>query len=274
MYHIVLCFAAALVCSSCRAASVNKHLKLLPELENSIEGNGLPTKHSPARRFLSLTKRPHATHAHAPGALLTLTCEALGAPAPSVRWFKNDAPVYEHDTESIEQIDINPTSLARVSSTLLVTRTEDTDEYTCLASSGKKVVRASTIVYSTAGVTPDKTERSKLQPFAPRILVTYKAFVDTIGNSIVLPCKAKGHPRPRVTWKDNNGTFVTRDTKRMKVLRSGELVISSLLWSDMGEWTCQAANIFGTKTASTFLYPALVSRMKQPATEIQSSVNT
>ncbi|KAL0859746.1 hypothetical protein ABMA27_010106 [Loxostege sticticalis] len=255
MYHLAVCFAVALLCTGCRAGSVNRHLKLLPELDNSIESNGFPTKHSAARSFLSLSKRPRASLAHAAGSVLALTCEALGAPAPRVRWLKNAKPVYEHDSESTEQIDSNPSSLARVSSTLLVTRTEDTDEYTCIASSGKKVARASTLVYST-GTAPDMTERSKLLPFAPHILVSYKAFVDTIGNNVILPCRAKGHPRPHMTWRDNNGTVVKKDN-RMKVLKSGELVISSLRWSDMGEWTCHATNTFGTQTASTFLYPAL-----------------
>lgn len=44
-----------------------------------------------------------------------------------------------------------------------------------------------------------------------------------------------------------------------QVLKSGELVISSLRWTDMGEFSCEATNIFGSQMAKTFVYPAKVS---------------
>lgn len=60
------------------------------------------------------------------------------------------------------------------------------------------------------------SERTKLYPLIPRVVVWYKAYVDTIGNNVVLPCRAKGHPRPHVTWRDNKGNLVKNDS-RMKV---------------------------------------------------------
>ncbi|KOB77318.1 Insulin-related peptide binding protein, partial [Operophtera brumata] len=101
------------------------------------------------------------SYAHEQGTSLALTCDALGAPAPSVHWFKNDAPVYE--------------------------------------------VNGST----------ELSERSKLFPLAPRIVVSYKVYVDTIGSNVVLPCRVKGHPRPHVTWRDNKGVMVNNNP-RMK----------------------------------------------------------
>lgn len=58
-----------------------------------------------------------------------------------------------------------------------------------------------------------------------------------------------------VTYKNyfNNKLLVPQ------VLRSGELIISSLRWSDMGEFTCYATNVFGSQLAKTFVYPARVS---------------
>ncbi|CAK1594883.1 unnamed protein product [Parnassius mnemosyne] len=252
MFYIVLLFAAAaLLSGGCRSANVNKHMKLL-EIDNNI-GFNLQSRQA-SRKFLTLMKKPNPMTVNPTGAPLELTCDAVGAPAPSVHWFKNDAPIYEHDLESNEVIDANPTSLARVTSTLLVPRTEGKVEYSCVVVAGSNTLRASTIVYSTNGST-DFAERSKLTPLAPRILVTYKVFVDSIGNNVVLPCRVKGHPRPKIAWRDNGGRPVGRDP-RMKVLRSGELVISSLRWSDMGEFICHATNMFGSQLAKTFVYPA------------------
>lgn len=210
-------------------------------------------------KLLAITRRPKLHNPHPPGTTVELTCEAYGTPAPSIQWYKNDAPVYEHDMESNELVDTNPTSLARVVSTLLVTRTDTRDQYTCLVKAGMRVERASCTVYRTDGST-EVTERSKLLPLAPRILVSYKAYIDVIGSNVMLPCRVRGHPRPTITWtwKNNNGTSgtVTKHNPRMKVLRSGELIISPLRWSDMGEFTCHATNMFGSQYANTFVYPA------------------
>ncbi|CAG9790036.1 unnamed protein product [Diatraea saccharalis] len=254
MYQSVLFFIAALLCTESKSANINRHLKLL-DFENNIEPNASPTKQAGVLRFLSLERKPNALYAHTTGVLLPVTCEAIGSPAPTIRWFKNNSPIYEHDTESNEVIESNPNSLGRITSTLLITHSDGSDVYTCLATSASKMVRASTVITS-SGKTTDPTERSKLLPLEPRILVSYKAFVDTIGNTVILPCKARGYPRPTISWRDNNGVLVTKNP-RMKVLRSGELVISPLRWSDMGEFTCHATNTFGNGSASTFLYPAV-----------------
>ncbi|XP_047037697.1 neural/ectodermal development factor IMP-L2-like [Helicoverpa zea] len=250
--YLILVFALALLGCG-RSANVNKHMRLL-DLDNHIENHAPPTKQTGARRFLTITQRPRATYALSSGDVLELTCDAVGAPAPSIHWFRNDAPVYEYDVESNELIDSNPTSLARVISTLLVSKTSGHDVYTCLVTAGAKTARATTVVYSTDGSTA-LTERAKLFPLEPRIVVTYEMYVDTIGNNIVLPCRVKGHPKPHVSWTDNKGNVIKKD-ERMKVLRSGELVISSLRWSDMGEFSCQATNVFGSQLAKTFVYPA------------------
>ncbi|CAG4980387.1 unnamed protein product [Colias eurytheme] len=299
MYKVLLFAAAALLCDS-RASNINRHMKIL-DMDNHIESN-LPRQQT--KRFITLTKRPAAKLSHTAGTTLELTCEAIAAPAPSVHWFRNDAPVTEYDKESNEIIDTNASSLGRVSSTLLVSRAGPRVKYTCLVVSGPSTVRASTVVYSDDGSTElsersklvplaprilvsykvfvdiigtnninintttksnsfyspldgstELSERSKLVPLAPRILVSYKVFVDIIGTNVALPCRVRGHPRPNVVWRDNNGKVVKND-QRMKVLRSGELVIAGLRWEDMGEFSCHASNIFGSAEIKTFVYPA------------------
>ncbi|OWR54098.1 neural/ectodermal development factor IMP-L2-like [Danaus plexippus] len=230
------------------AASVHRQVKQMTE--NHIDSVRKP----PTKSFITLSRRPPAVIPHEPGAALELTCEAVAAPAPSIHWFKNDAPVYEYDKGSNEIIEANPTSLARISSTLLVARTDAPAKYSCLAVSGQHTAHANTIVYSTDG-SVDNSERAKLVPLAPKIVVSYKVYVDTIGSNIVLPCEVKGHPRPAVTWRDNNGTIVKKSA-RMQVLRSGALRLRNVAWSDLGAWRCGASNAFGGAGAETFLYPA------------------
>ncbi|XP_013178669.1 PREDICTED: neural/ectodermal development factor IMP-L2-like [Papilio xuthus] len=254
MFYIVLLFAAAALLSGGRSSNVNRHMKLL-ELDNNILN---VQSRQVTKKFITLVTKPKPVIVHSSGAPLELTCEALSSPAPSIHWFKNDAPVYEYDLESNEIIDTNPTSLARVSSTLLVRAGSAGDaasaDYSCLVVAGHNTLRASTKVYNYNGST-DLSERNKLVPLAPRILVSYKVLVDCIGCNVVLPCRARGHPRPKLTWRNSSGRPVGNDP-RMKVLRSGELVISSLLWTDLGEFTCRATNMFGSTHASTFVYPA------------------
>ncbi|XP_041985803.1 neural/ectodermal development factor IMP-L2-like [Aricia agestis] len=247
MYHLVLLSAAmALLGSTCKSATINRQMKLLHEMNNHIDSN----ERSTPKRFLNLTRKPPARVLL--GRTSEITCEAVGTPAPSIRWFRDNAPIYEYDKESHEISDSNPQSLARVSSTVLLSGGADA-RYTCVAISGHLTARAHTIVYN-AGVT-ERTERSRLVPLAPRILRHARVLADPIGSITRLPCAARGHPRPSVRWTDAEGRPVT-DNPRMKVLRSGELVISPLEWGDMGELTCTATNMFGSTHVNTFLYPA------------------
>lgn len=55
---------------------------------------------------------------------------------------------FQYDVESNELIDSNPSSLARIISTLLVTKTVGRDVYTCVVVAGAKTARATTVVYS------------------------------------------------------------------------------------------------------------------------------
>ncbi|KAJ0170613.1 hypothetical protein K1T71_013984 [Dendrolimus kikuchii] len=286
MYLVLLFTVAALFGSTCRSASVNKHMDLLTDIDNNIDANVMVTKAVSARTFLTITQRPSSTYAHVAGTTLSLTCDALASPAPSIHWYKNDAPVYEtlqpastvtaqrlsDQVRAIQRLHLlDESTLDRLRNTVRINReSTDTPQPTSPAppadsqwpvnstmddvSEGLAVARATTLVYSTDGST-DLSERTKLFPLEPHIVVSYKMYVDNIGNNIVLPCRVKGHPRPHVTWRDNKGVVVKRDP-RMKVLHSGELVITSLRWSDMGEYICQANNMFGSQLAKTFVYPA------------------
>ncbi|XP_053620735.1 neural/ectodermal development factor IMP-L2-like isoform X2 [Plodia interpunctella] len=245
------------VLSVSRGSNVNRNTAIF--VDNRIRHNAIAP--SEPLKVFALFVRPRPFVAHAPGTSVELTCEAYGSPAPSIHWYKNDAPVYEHDLESNEHIDTNPESLARVVSTLLVTKTETEDLYRCVVKSGGRMKSATSKVYRSNGDGgTEMPERSRLNPLAPRILVTYKAYVDQIGNRVVLPCRVRGHPRPHITWTHrgmmDTKEVIVKNGPRMKVLRSGELVLSPLRWTDIGNFTCRASNVFGEQLATTFVYPA------------------
>ncbi|KAI5643494.1 immunoglobulin i-set domain-containing protein [Phthorimaea operculella] len=243
--------------ASCQASNINRHNvnNLYSDISNQIGTEQIPsTKHN--RNFVTLTSRPDEKVVLKPGATLKLTCEGIGFPAPNIHWFKNNIPVYEFDHESNEITNPNPNSLARITSTLLVTGCRNRDEYTCVLSSKAKAVRATTVVQSEEAATTDTDNLEYTKHIRePHILTSYKSYIDTIGNRVVLPCKARGHPRPKIVWKNQKGEAI-KNNEKMQVLRSGKLVFSSLSWSDMGEYTCVATNAYGSRNVTTFVYPA------------------
>lgn len=254
MYLVLLFTAAALLGSTCQSANVDR-IKLFSEIDNNIVERAGITKRGRTPHLLKITQRPSSTYTLKPGAILWLTCEATGVPSPSIRWYKNDAPIYENELESNEISESKTVTLGRIQHTILVSRATGEDTYTCLATSGVQTARAITTVYGTDDPSKDISERTKLFPLEPHIVFYYLMYANSIGNTIALPCRVKGHPKPQITWRNNRGAVVKNDP-RMKVLRSGELVISPLQWSDMGMYTCEANNAFGSQDAKTFLYPA------------------
>ncbi|GBP00719.1 hypothetical protein EVAR_68267_1 [Eumeta japonica] len=242
-----------------RVTSANVERSIL-DIDNSLETNGLTPRHTGTRKYLHLTSKPPSTLTHSGGAL-RLRCEAVASPAPSVIWMKNDVPIVDYDMETNEILDHSPTSLGSVVSTLILGKPSENSEdvYTCLIQSGKNTTRASTLVY-TLDFNNDISERYRLMPTRPQVVVYYKVLMDVQGSTVVLPCKAKGHPRPEILWKDRDNNIISKRNRRMKVLRSGELVISKLLWADMGEFTCVARNIFGKEVITTFVYPVKICR--------------
>ncbi|KAJ2939079.1 hypothetical protein O0L34_g10269 [Tuta absoluta] len=243
--------------ASCHASNTNRHnVNLYSDISKRIGSEQISnTKHS--RNFVTLTSGPDEEVVLKPGATLNLTCEGIGFPAPNIHWFKNNIPVYEFDHESSEITYPNPNSLARITSTMLVSRCRNKDEYTCVITSKAKAVRATTVVLSEDAT--DNTDNLEYMKHIrePHILTSYKSYIDTIGNRVVLPCKARGHPRPKIVWKNQKGEVI-KNGDRMQVLRSGKLVFSSLSWSDMGEYTCVATNPYGSREVATFVYPAKV----------------
>lgn len=164
-------------------------------------------------------------------------------------------------------VEVNPHSLVRVRSRLIIDQmTVSERSFTCVGKSGSKIAYATSTVYafpssSSTNVTDLQRTNNNviLGPKKTRIVFYYNAIFDTIGRTVLLPCKTVGRPHPEVYWMDTENNIVDIDDDRYKVLPTGELRISSVRWSDMGLYTCIARNAVSKDTISTFLYPMLVS---------------
>lgn len=160
----------------------------------------------------------------------------------------------------------NPNALVRVRSRLVIDHMSVPERsFTCVGRSGTKMTYATTTVYASPPNPQNITDlltsntNSLVGPKKARIVLYYNAIFDTIGQNVILPCKTAGRPHPEVYWLDTENNMVGSDNARYKVLPTGELLITSLRWADMGLYTCIARNAVSKDSISTFLYPMLVS---------------
>lgn len=73
------------------------------------------------------------------------------------------------------------------------------------------------------------------------------------GETIELPCKAKGHPEPQVIlWREGVKKFPAAVERRMAVLPS-KFVIKEAKGVDSGLYTCSAVNEAGSVNASAYV---------------------
>lgn len=143
--------------------------------------------------------------------------------------------------------------------------------YTCVGQSGTKTAYATTTVYSSGGstkigrfnqhnITDLMTINHRINsPKKPRIVLYYSVIFEEIGSNVMLPCKAAGRPRPDVYWLDTNENIINGQDPRIRMLPTGELLITYLRWTDMGTFTCVAHNALAKDAVATFVYPVLVS---------------
>ncbi|XP_021192721.3 neural/ectodermal development factor IMP-L2 isoform X1 [Helicoverpa armigera] len=232
-------------------------------LDNNIQPNAVTPRRRHLRDMVRIRNAPPETVQFEPGTRLVLECEVLGKPAPTVQWLKNGEPVVDYEVESNDILPADPSSFAQMVSKLVVTSTSNGDIYTCVATSALNQKTASTTVF-----TVEESEEENLltlqklfrMPSKPVITSYYTNIFQNIGSDVVLPCRVDSTSKSQVFWQDNNDELVFGNS-RMRVLPSGDLVITPLLWSDMGNFTCIAKNMYGKDTMTTFMYPLRPSKV-------------
>jgi len=178
---------------------------------------------------------------------LVLTCSATGSPAPSVSWYKDDLFVPHLD---LNLVDESPSLGETVARLRLPCITEaDAGQYECRARAGKQEVSTVTevkVVEFDMNLCGDEG-KPEISMWRPTMMVEE-------GSVVVLPCRVKNPHDHQISWTNGRGDGVGNDV-RYVVRDNGDLVISSVTWSDMGQYTCTATNMRGDSSVQTFLYP-------------------
>ncbi|XP_053737549.1 hemicentin-1 isoform X1 [Synchiropus splendidus] len=96
-----------------------------------------------------------------------------------------------------------------------------------------------------------------------------------LNNSIMLPCKASGSPRPTITWQ-KEGINIHTTGGSFTLLPSGSLQISRASVSDTGTYICVAQNPAGTALGKTKLRvqvpPVISSESQKYVSPVDASV--
>jgi len=178
---------------------------------------------------------------------VVLTCSATGSPAPVVAWYKDGLFAYHEVDEDL--VEVGSSSLGETVARLRLPciSAKDAGKYECRAIAGKQQVSAVTEVNVVAWEANLCSERG-----TPEISVWRPTVMVEMGASVTLPCRA--NMADMVTWTDSTGEDVGNNG-RIHVSDSGDLVITRVTWSDMGQYTCTVTNTAGRDAIQTFLYP-------------------
>ncbi|XP_043221715.1 neural/ectodermal development factor IMP-L2-like [Amphibalanus amphitrite] len=202
---------------------------------------------------------------------VVIECEFRGAPPPVIDWLRDGRVIHPASlTESLEERTNSLTSLsAEPTQAIAGTRARlyldcvtprDQGVYTCRGQTPTETKSVSTRLFVDEPLSVESAalcERVKDMDVSPaRIIQWRRQILAQIGDPVRLICETTGYPAPLISWHKNEEPIATGDP-RVTVLPNGELVIESLQWSDMGLYTCQAANEFATDKVTTFLYPFL-----------------
>ncbi|XP_067825529.1 hemicentin-1-like [Heptranchias perlo] len=182
----------------------NVEVYVTPKIKN---GGGRPTE-------ISLTR----------GAGVTLECNALGVPRPTLTWMKDGRPVVSRRGIQVEN----------EGQSLKVQRAQEhhTGRYTCLA-------------VNVAGQSDRKFDLSVRVP--PAIIGETGApenISTLLSNSVTLICEASGVPPPAFNWFRNGSPIVP--SSKIQVLSGGRtLQLTRVLGGDAGRYACVASNAAG-----------------------------
>ncbi|XP_046802363.1 protein sidekick isoform X9 [Lucilia cuprina] len=175
------------------------------------------------------------------GALVTLPCDVIGDPQPSVTWFRNAEPIdYQHDKFSLS--DDNSLHIKRLA-------IDDSAMFQCLAVNEAGEKSAYTWL--------------RVKTSAPVLEQPPQNVTALDGKDATISCRAIGAPNPNITWIYNE-TQLVEISSRVQILESGDLLISNVRESDAGLYTCVRSNEAGTVNGEAYLGVLVRTQIIQP----------
>ncbi|CAL9708144.1 unnamed protein product [Knipowitschia caucasica] len=166
------------------------------------------------------------------GASVELQCQASGSPPPSINWFKNG-----HSKQTGGKV---VKGLSHATLYIHSARSYDEGVYVCHATNSMGTTQSNAVLK--VAVSP--------------IIVDFASQVRCrIGSVAILPCKAVGIVPITYTWSKKQGNQHIAIASNNNIYTDGEgsLHISSVQWSDEGEYFCMARNHAGQHTKRSFL---------------------
>ncbi|XP_065209476.1 roundabout homolog 2-like [Planococcus citri] len=169
---------------------------------------------------------------------LTLHCKAEGFPEPAIEWYKDGEPLIL-DSKS------HPVLLATGSLFFLhvihTKNKQDDGVYWCVAKNAAGTAISQNATLQVAVLRDD----FKAQP---------KNTQTAIGGTTILECGApKGQPEPVIFWKKDNDVLNIDNTRRIRILENGNLMINDVKQSDIGKYQCFAQNTAGIRESRVAL---------------------
>ncbi|GMT05475.1 hypothetical protein PENTCL1PPCAC_27649, partial [Pristionchus entomophagus] len=163
---------------------------------------------------------------------LTLECIVeSGEPAPTILWFRNNREVM-HSSHEYVRIDGNRLHISGA-------QDADAGSYSCVAENmaGRDIEVVKVQVGSIPSIVPS--------PEISRI------GIERQGN---IPCRAIGHPPPKVSWKRDGVDIADLDDEtrgRYQITVDGSLLINNATLEDQTRFTCVAKNDYGEQARTT-----------------------
>lgn len=175
----------------------------------------------------SFIKTPHDIAART-GTTARLECAADGHPIPQIAWQKDGGTDFPAARE--RRMHVMPDD-----DVFFITdvKIEDMGIYSCTAqnSAGSVSANATLTVLET-----------------PRLVHPLEDREVSIGETVVLQCKATGSPPPRITWLKGDQSLVV--TERHHFTPGNQLlIVQNVMVEDAGRYTCEISNTVGTERA-------------------------